>query len=155
MSISEAPGRAVPSNGAVTTADRNKRVVRDWIEAYNERDEQGEAAARTRDYVAHAPGVPVPLDSDAWVQFIAGFAAAMPDLRLTVEDIVGDEELVSARITFRGTQTGPFQGIPPTNRQVEFAAIEINRMAGGKVREHWFQFDQLSLLRQLGVAVGG
>src|SRR5215207_5931025 len=87
------------------SAEDNKAVVRRWIEAYNNRDTQAEADARAPGYVAHAPGLPGPLDSEAWTQFIASFAEAFPDLRL-------------------------------------------------KVEEHWFELDQLGLMRQLGVSPG-
>jgi steroid delta-isomerase-like uncharacterized protein len=128
----------------------NKAVVLRWIEAYNNRDTQGEADARAPGYVAHAPGLPGPLDSEAWTQFIASFAEAFPDLRLTVEDIFSEGDMVAARIAFHGTHRGEFQGIPPTDKQVAFSGIEIDRMVDGKVQEHWFELDLLGMMQQLG-----
>jgi steroid delta-isomerase-like uncharacterized protein len=130
--------------------DDNAIVVRRWIEAYNDRDMGAEAAARAPGFVAHVPGVPAPLDAEAWTRFIAAFAAAFPDLRLTVEEILADGDKVAARVTFRGTHRGEFQGIPPTEQRVTFSSIEVNRMVGGKVAEHWVELDLLGLLRQLG-----
>jgi steroid delta-isomerase-like uncharacterized protein len=127
-----------------------RTVVRRWIEAYNNRDTQAEADDRAPGYVAHAPGLPGPLDSEAWTQFIASFTEAFPDLRLTVEDIFSEGDMVAARIAFRGTHRGEFQGIPPTDKQVAFSSIEIDRMVDGKVQEHWFELDRLGLMRQLG-----
>jgi hypothetical protein len=57
------------------------------------------------------------------------------------------------RISFTGTHTGAFQGLPPTNRRVNFSGLEINRMVDGKVAEHWFEMDQVTLLQQLGLLV--
>jgi steroid delta-isomerase-like uncharacterized protein len=130
--------------------DENKAVVRRWIEAYNDRDMQAEAAARAPGYVAHVPGAPGPLDSEAWTHFIMGFAEAFPDLRLTVEDILSEGDMVVARMTFHGTHRGEFQGIPPTDKQVTFSGIEVDRMVGGKVEEHWVELDLLGLMQQLG-----
>ena len=115
----------------------NKAIVLRWIEAYNERDTQAEADARAPGYVAHAPGLPDLLDSQAWTQFIASFIEAFPDLRLTVEDNFSAGDMVAARVAFRGTHRGEFQGIPPTDKQVAFSRIEIDRMGDGKVQEHW------------------
>lgn len=70
------------------SAEANETVVRRWIDAYNERDRQAEADARAPGYVAHVPGMPGPLDAEAWVGFIDSFVEAFPDLRLTVESIV-------------------------------------------------------------------
>jgi hypothetical protein len=57
---------------------------------------------------------------------------------------------VAARITFRAMHEGEFQGIPPTGQQVTFSSIELNRMEGGKVAEHWVELDLLGRLQQLG-----
>jgi SnoaL-like polyketide cyclase len=67
---------------------------------------------------------------------IASFTEAFPDLRLTVEDIFSEGDMVAARLTFQGTHRGEFQGIPPTNKQVAFSSIEIDRVVDGKVQEH-------------------
>ena len=136
------------------SVEENEAVYRGWIEAYNDRDRRAEADARTPDYVAHAPGVPESMDSDAWEEFVFDvFAGAFPDLRLTIETIAVADDAVAARISFRGTHRGEFQGLPPTNKEVTFTSVEINRMEGGKVAEHWFEFDQGRLFEQLGLKV--
>ncbi|MBA2754924.1 MAG: ester cyclase [Chloroflexia bacterium] len=132
------------------SADENAAAVRQWIDAYNDRDTEAEAAARTPDFVAHVPGAPGPLNSEAWAGFAFSFAAAFPDLRLTVEEVMANEDRTAARVTFRGTHRGEFQGIPATGRSVTFTSIEFNRMVGGKVAEHWVELDLLGLLGQLG-----
>ena len=57
-----------------------------------------------------------------WVAFNRAFAAAMPDGRHTVEDVLQDGDRFAARLTFTGTHTGPLatpQGqVPPTGRTV-------------------------------------
>ena len=58
--------------------------------------------------------------------------------------------MVAARVSFRGTHRGEFQGIPPTGKEVGFSSIEIDRMVEGKVAEHWFEMDMLGLMGQLG-----
>ena len=136
------------------SAAENEAVFRRWIDAFNDRDKQGEADARAPGYIAHAPGVPEPLDSDAWAEFIFDvFVGAFPDLRLTIEEIGAIAYTVAARMAFRGTHRGEFQGLPPTNREVAFTSVELDRMENGKVAEHWFEFDQGKLLEQLGLKV--
>jgi hypothetical protein len=56
-------------------------------------------------------------------------------------------------VTFAGTHTGEFQGLPPTHKHVTFSGLELNRFEDGRVVEHWFQMDALSLLQQLGLVV--
>jgi predicted ester cyclase len=139
----------------VESAEHNRIVARRWIDAFNARDDDGEADARTADYVAHAPDSiqPAALDSGAWVEFLGVFLAGFPDLHLEVQDSAADEEMVAQRILFTGTHTGTFRGLPPTNRRVRFSGLEINRMVDGKVAEHWFQLDAVTLFEQLGLRV--
>ena len=138
-----------------TSIEHNKAVSRRWIEVFNERDDAGEADVRGPEYLAHAPASlePAPLNSESWARFLAGFVAGFPDLRLTVEDAVGEGDLVAQRVHFDGTHTGEFQGLPPTHRKVSFSGLELNRFVDGRVAEHWFQLDALSLLQQLGLVV--
>ena len=66
---------------------------------------------------------------------------------------MGEGDLVAQRVHFEGTHTGEFQGLPPTHRKVSFSGLELNRFVDGRVAEHWFQLDALSLLQQLGLVV--
>jgi predicted ester cyclase len=140
---------------AANSVEHNKAVSRRWIEVFNGRDHAGEADVRGPDYIAHAPASlePAPLDSEAWTRFLAGFVEAFPDLRLSVEDAVGEGDLVAQRVHFTGTHAGEFQGLPPTHRTVSFSGLELNRFVEGRVSEHWFQMDALGLLQQLGLVV--
>jgi predicted ester cyclase len=143
-----------PADGPASV-EHNKAVSRRWIEVFNERDDAAEADVRAPDYVAHAPASlePAPLDSETWTRFLSGFVEGFPDLRLTVEDAVGEGNLVAQRVHFAGTHTGQFQGLPPTQRKVSFSGLELNRFVDGRVAEHWFQLDALTLLQQLGLVV--
>lgn len=139
----------------IASAEHNRTVALRWIDAFNARDDAAEAAARTADYIAHAPNSiePAALDSDAWVGFLGVFVEGFPDLHLEVQDSSADEGMVAQRILFTGTHSGPFRGLPPTGRKVRFSGLEINRMIDGQVAEHWFQLDALTLFEQLGLRV--
>jgi predicted ester cyclase len=133
----------------------NSLAARQWVEAFNARDDKGEADALTADYIGHAPdSMRLPeLDGDAWAALMGTFLEGFPDLRLDVQDSVSDEEMNAQRILFTGTHTGYFRGLPPTGRKVRFAGLEMSRMVGGKVAEHWFQIDALTMFEQLGLRV--
>jgi len=125
----------------------NKAVVRRWIAAFNERDLQGEADLLAAGVVVHVPAAPGPLEGlEAWREFSGSFVEAFPDLRLTVQDIMAEGEMVAARVTFQGTHRGEFQDIPPTAKEVNFTSMEFNRV----VEEHWVELDLLGLMGQLG-----
>jgi len=130
--------------------DENEVAVRRWFQAFNDGDLEAEAAARGDDFVAHVPGMPMPLDGDEWRQFIMMFYVGFPDMQLVVEDVVSQGDRVAVRWTFHGTHHGEFFGNPPTGMPVTMSAIEINRLVDGKIAEHWVALDQLSMLQQVG-----
>jgi predicted ester cyclase len=91
-------------------------------------------------------------DADpALKQHIAYAEAAFPRYEMIVEDILADKDEVTVRFTMRATHTGEYMGIPATGKQVAVPGIIIYRVAGGKIVEHWMQFDAVSMMQQLGV----
>src|SRR4051812_39937884 len=71
-----------------SAAEHNTTVARLWIDAFNARDDDAEAAAWTADYIAHAPDSihSAALDSGAWAEFLGVFREGFPDLHLEVLD---------------------------------------------------------------------
>jgi steroid delta-isomerase-like uncharacterized protein len=124
---------------------------RAWIDAFNRRDWETESALRTPDFCAHLSGASEPLGFDAWSGFLQGFAAAFPDSAIVIESSVSQGDTVAVRWTLTGTHQGEFQGIPATGRAIRLHGIEYNRFAGDRCAEHWSMYDNLALLRQLGV----
>ena len=84
--------------------------------------------------------------------YLQTFMTALPDLKLTVEDIFGEGDRVFSRARLRGTNTGEFNGMPPTGKSIDIAWImNVCRVQDGKIIEEWEILDQLELLRQLGL----
>ena len=83
--------------------------------------------------------------------FIGVFHAAFPDGHLAIDQMIAEGDTVAARLTFTGTHTGEFQGIPPTGKAVTVPALDMIRIVDGKAVEHWGGPNQFILLQQLGV----
>jgi predicted ester cyclase len=81
----------------------------------------------------------------------AAFYAGFPDLSHTIDEVIDASPRVITRFTLRGTNTGPFMGIPPTGRAITVSATVILTVEDGKVTHLHGIFDQLGLLRQIGV----
>ena len=77
------------------------------------------------------------------------FARSFPDMQHTIDELMAEGDRVAARLTSRGTHRGEFQGIARTDRQVEFTALVIYRIADGKIAESWGEVDFSRLMRQL------
>jgi steroid delta-isomerase-like uncharacterized protein len=87
---------------------------------------------------------------DAVKAMMTAMRTGFPDLRVTVESIIAEGDLVSARTTWRGTHQGEFMGVPATGNPVEIEAIDFVRYRDGKATEHWGQTDSMSLMMQIG-----
>lgn len=81
--------------------------------------------------------------------------AGLSDVEFTVNDLVAEGDLVAARLTTAATQTSVFMKLPPTGKRYAIEELHLFRIRDGQVIEHWHQFDQMGMLRQLGVSPGG
>ena len=133
------------------TLDHLKRLNHDWIAAFNRRDWSAETAIRTPDFTAVLSGAPGPLNAEAWNGFMQAFTTAFPDSKITIDECIAEGNLVATRWSLTGTHQAEFQGIPATGRSIQFHGLEFNRVEGDQFAEHWSMFDNVSLLRQLGV----
>ncbi len=104
------------------------------------------------DFAWHSPGLPLELaNRDGVKQFASMLRAAFPDYTLTNDDTIAAGDKVVTRWTHRGRQEGDFMGIAATGKEVTISGIDIFRVADGKIAELWQLWDQLGMLRQLGV----
>src|SRR3712207_1674332 len=86
-------------------------------------------------------------------QYVSTFLEAFPDASFSVEDLIAEGDKVVSRFTARGTHQGETEEFgPPTGRQFEQDGITIHRIEDGKIVEEWSQYDNLSILQQLGLA---
>ena len=86
-------------------------------------------------------------------QFVSTFFEAFPDINISVEDVIAEGDKVVSRYTGRGTHQGETEDFgPPTGKQLEVEGITIHRIEDDKIVEEWNQYDNLSILQQLGLA---
>jgi predicted ester cyclase len=80
---------------------------------------------------------------------LKGAREAFPDWHLTVEDRIVAGDKIVARNTWSGTHRGAFLGIAPTGKQITLRTIDIWRVQGDKLAEHWDVIDIGALEKQL------
>jgi steroid delta-isomerase-like uncharacterized protein len=131
--------------------EHNKAIVRRYLEeAWNKGNVGILDELMAPNYARYMSGQASSLNREGQKQRITTFHRALPDLHLTIEDLIAEGDKVVFRIIIRGTQQGMLMGVPPTGKQVTLTAIDIARVADGKIVEHWGQMDTLGLLQQLG-----
>ncbi len=101
------------------------------------------------DYIQHNPLVPQ--GREGFRRFFADAFRAVPDWRHETRMATAEGDLVWVYGTYRGTQTGEWLGIPATGKAFAMDAVDIFRVEGGQLAEHWDVMDVHALFKQLGV----
>ena len=133
------------------STEENKAIARRMVDAWNRGDLDALDEVVAPDYVFHDPADPAtPRGPEGAKRMARAFRTAFPDLRLTIADEIAEGDKVVQRLTAAGTHRGPLLGVPATGKAVTMSSIEVMRIEGGKIAEHWDEFDMLGLLQQLG-----
>jgi steroid delta-isomerase-like uncharacterized protein len=143
------PNDAEMKQDQVTPVEQNEAVVRQVLALIDERNLDAAFELYALDYIYHGPaGELRGRDSirGLWGVFLTGF----PDLHATIEDMISEGDKVVLRWRVEGTHTGEFMGVAPSNMKITLGITEIFRVADGQLVEAWDQFDQLSLMQQIG-----
>jgi predicted ester cyclase len=124
---------------------RNKATAR---RVYEEGLSQGRfEVPYTASFVGH--GGATNFNHDAGIAEARGWRAAFPDLKVVVDLVIAEGDLVSVRWTARGTNTGAGNGIAATGKRVEISGTTFFRFVRGAIAEEWTSGDALGLMRQL------
>lgn len=142
------PCEATASDGVrAGSLELNKAITR---KVYEEGLNQGRfEVPYTADFVGHG-GRRTFTHADGMAE-AKGWREAFPDLDITVEKQVAEQDLVAVHWTARGTNTGTGNGIPATGRAVEMTGTTLFRMDDGRIAEEWTCANSLGLMNQLGL----
>jgi predicted ester cyclase len=78
------------------------------------------------------------------------FSAAFSDLWYTFEDLVAEGDKVVGRGVIQGKHTGPFMGIPATNKVIRWTGTRTFRITNQKLTDGWIDLDLFGMMMQLG-----
>jgi steroid delta-isomerase-like uncharacterized protein len=135
------------------STEENKAIVRQMVEEiFNQGDMSRADELLAPDFVEHEelpPGIPP--GPEAPKQMFTMLHTAFPDFKATINDIIAEGDKVVVYMTWTGTQRGEFMGIPPTGKSISIGVLDILRIAGGQVAEHWGLMDRMAMMEQLGV----
>jgi steroid delta-isomerase-like uncharacterized protein len=137
------------------SVETNKALIRrHFAEIWNQHHLEVADELVAPDYRSHFPIPGQPPGIAGFSYAVQALHTSFPDLLITIEDLIAEDDKVVARLMARGTHRAPFRGIPPTGRVVTWTGIRIFRIAEDKIVEHWANWDDLSLIRQLGGVTG-
>lgn len=130
--------------------EKNKQVARSFFEDVLDKgmlDKYAESHAK--DFIAHAADHNATLQED--LAAARDERHAMPDMRVTVNQILAEGDLVSVYWTASGTNTQEGLGFPATGKKIKIDGMTLFRIKAGKISEEWSVWDMLSVMRQAGL----
>ena len=134
-------------------SEDNKALAQRSWEIVSQRNPDLLEEVYAADIVWHEPDQDVQGLEEA-KQFYSMYLSAFPDFNATVEDVIAEGDKAVTRWTIRGTHQGEIEEFgSPTGKQVEIKGITIHRIEDGKILEEWERYDNLSVMRQLGLVI--
>lgn len=167
MQLGLAPGPEVPEapeqdpeygdphragKDGATDIEANKAVYRRMVEeVVNQGDFSVIEELFHADYHDHVapPGSPPGLEGVRSI--FTMFRTAFPDVKFTIDQMVGEGNYVATLVHGEGTQDGPFMQFPPSGKHAVWRSVGFFRVEDGLIREHWGIPDLLGLLIQIGI----
>jgi steroid delta-isomerase-like uncharacterized protein len=133
-------------------AEKNKAIVRRFMNAYNNRELDIFEELVAEDYIDH---VFEQKGREYLRQLFTMAFEAFPDWYEAIEDIIAEGNKVWVLVKATGTHTGEWDlfgaKLPPTGKKTSIMMVFIWRLENGQLAEGWEVDDNLEFLRQLGV----
>ena len=100
------------------------------------------------DCTMHYTGVP----GLAWFrEHVLTFHRCYPDLVVTVDGQVAEDDTVVTWWTMRGTHRGEYAGVQPTYKPIVLHGVNINKFRNGRIVEKFGGSNSLEALMELGM----
>ena len=131
-------------------SEENKAIAHRYLETFSTGNQAVVDEIISPDYVHTITSGMTERGIDFVKQQVTRWRTYFPDFNITVEEMIAEGDKVVTRWTARGTHKGEYQGIPPTDKQVEWSGVDIYGIVGGKIVETWRKWDRMGLLEQLG-----
>ena len=90
---------------------------------------------------------------DEFVEYWERLIRAFPDIQMSVESTLAEDDKVAARCSVRARHTGrgPIVSLEPTMKPIAFTGICVAQIKDAVIREAWVCFDFLALYQQIGL----
>ncbi len=130
------------------TLERNRQIVREYVDAFNQCDLDKLRSLFTPDAMIQGVLGQAPIDRALaiWRELHEAYA-----ITLHLEETAVEENAAAARYTETGTFRKAFRGSEPTHKSYSVTAMEWFRLRDGRIAERWGARDSAAINRQLGV----
>lgn len=133
----------------------NVAVAHQWVAAWNANDVESLDELYHPDFVFHSRPAALAPGIEGEKQILNMLHTAFPDLVMSIEAVIADEQLVAIRWRMPATHRGPFRGTPASGRPVLQTGIDILSIDDGKITGRWDEVNRLGTLAQIGAIPSG
>ena len=133
------------------SAEKNKNIVRRYYEEVgNTGNIDRIEEFISEDYTEVFNGIKHQVGIEGAKAHIIGVRQTYPDLHITIERQIAEDEWVVSCITARGTHLGTWLGMKPTGKKVTITGVNVDRVVGGLIVEHGGAANMLEALLEIG-----
>ena len=134
------------------STEQNKAVARQLIEDVISQGNINLADQLLKnDFIDHEelpPGTPPGVEG--FKLLLGQLHSAFPDFKVTIHQLIAENDMVAVFMSWHGTQQGEFVGIPPSGNRISINVFDLFRLADGIIVEHWGMMDSMAMMQQLG-----
>lgn len=140
-------------NSEADMETRNKAIVMQAFDAISNQDYEALSQYFAQDYRRYCQASPeAKVESlDDMVVFLKEWYQAFPDATVETHMMAAEGDLVAVHITFAGTHKAPMGDISATGKRMESETFGFHRLKDGKIVETWVTWDNVAILKQLGL----
>ena len=131
--------------------ESNKQMIQKmFTEMMNGRNFSNMAEVIAPNYVNH--GIPnAKPGPEGFKEILQQFLDGFPDMKINVEHIVAEDNMVATRGYWTGTNSGKFMGMQGTGKKVRCEYMDMWKIENGMCVENWVQMDMVGVMQQIGM----
>lgn len=130
-------------------SEANKELAKRWFEeVWNKRRREAIDEMLAPSAVIYEGGDQA-IGPAGFRPFFDRITASFSDMRVSIQDVIAEDEMVCVRWSCRMLHTGDGLGLPASNKQLNTTGITIVRIKDGKFVGGWQNWDMLGLIQQI------
>lgn len=130
----------------------HKDIIHRWLnELWDQGDYSVAAELLTEDFQRHSESEGYAAEGpEAYAAIVKSCHDGFPDTRITLLDVIAENDKVFVRWHWTGTHTAEFRGIPATGKEIDVYGEDLIHFRDGKISAIRPLFDPLRLMLQIG-----
>ena len=138
-----------------TTTSKNKELTLRIFKAFEAGDTTALDALIAKDVISHAEMSNTKLKGlQAVKEMVRMQKISFPNMQSKIHAIGLAGDTVMVYYTSMGINSGPFMGMPATNKRINVEGVDIIRFQNVKAVEHWGVYDHMKMMQQMGMMGG-